>query len=64
MCLMTYFFAITEVIVLFIISFKSLIFSKQNALVLIFEIVSDIKLSEKQKDKSTFRDNSQSEYFI
>ena len=44
-CLMTYFFAITKDIVLFKIYFKRLVFSKQNAVVLRFEIVSDIKLS-------------------
>ena len=41
---MTYFFAITKKIVSFKVSFKSLVFSKQKAVVLIFEIVSDIKL--------------------
>ena len=40
-----YFFAITKDIVLFNIYFKSSIFSKQNAVVLRFEIVSDIILS-------------------
>ena len=40
MCLMTYFFAITKDI-LFKIYFKSLVFSKQNAVVLRFDIVSD-----------------------
>ena len=39
------FFAITKDIVLFNIYFKSSIFSKQNAVVLRFEIVSDIILS-------------------
>ena len=43
MCLMTYFFVITKDKVLFKIYFKRLIFSKQNAVVLGFEIVSDIK---------------------
>ena len=40
-----FFFAITKDIVLFNIYFKSSIFSKQNAVVLRFEIVSDIILS-------------------
>ena len=40
-----YFFTITKDIVLFNIYFKSSIFSKQNAVVLRFEIVSDIILS-------------------
>ena len=44
MCLMTYFFAITKDI-LFKIYFKSLVFSKQNAVVLRFDIVSDKSFS-------------------
>ena len=43
MCLMTYFFAITKDI--FKIYFKSLVFSKQNAVVLRFDIVSDKSFS-------------------
>ena len=42
---MTYFFAITRDIVLFKIYFKSSVFSKQKAVVLRFEVVSDMKLS-------------------
>ena len=45
MCLMTYFFAVTKDTVLFKIYFKTLVFSKKNAVVLSFEIVSNIKLS-------------------
>ena len=44
MCLMTYFFANTKDI-LFKIYFKSLVFSKQNAVVLRFDIVSDKSFS-------------------
>ena len=44
MCLMTYFFAIIKDIVLLKIYFESLVFSRQNAIVLRFEIVIDIKL--------------------
>ena len=40
MCLVTYFFAITKDTVLFKIYFKSLVFSKQNAVVLSFERLS------------------------
>ena len=43
MFLITYFFAITKDTVLFKIYLKSLVFSEQNAVVLSFEIVSDIK---------------------
>ena len=51
MCLTTYFFfffflfAITKDIIVFKIYFKSSIFSKQNAVVLKFEIVSYMKLA-------------------
>ena len=45
MCLITYFFTIIEDIVLLKIYFESLVFSKQNAVVLRFEIVTGIKLS-------------------
>ena len=43
MFLITYFFAITKDTVLFKIYLKSLVFSEQKAIVLSFEIVSDIK---------------------
>ena len=42
---MTYFFAVTKDTVLFKIYFKTLVISKKNAVVLSFEIVSNIKLS-------------------
>ena len=46
MCLMTYkFFLLLQKTVLLKIFFKSLVYSKQNAVVLKFEIVSDIKPS-------------------
>ena len=45
MCLMTYFFAIIKDIVLIKIYFQGLVFSKQNAIVLQFEIDIHIKLS-------------------
>ena len=46
MCLMTYkFFLLSQKTVLLKIFFKSLVYSKQNAVVLKFEIVSDIKPS-------------------
>ena len=45
MCLMNFFFAVTKDMLLFKIYFKSLIFSKQNTVVLRFEIVSDLQLS-------------------
>ena len=41
----TYFFATAKDIVLFKIYFRSTVFSKQNAVVLIFESASDIKRS-------------------
>ena len=44
MCLMTYFFTIKKDM-LFKIYFKSLVFSKQNAVVLRFDIVSDKSFS-------------------
>ena len=43
MCLMTNFFDITKDLVVFKTYFKSLVFSKLNAVVLGFEIVSDTK---------------------
>ena len=45
MCLMTYFLLSKKDIVLLKINFKNLVFSKQNAVVLSFQILSDIKLS-------------------
>ena len=44
-CLMTIFFTVAKDIVLFKIYFKSLVFSKQNAVVLRFETVHDVKIS-------------------
>ena len=44
MCLMTYFFAITKDLIVFKIYFKSLVFSKLNAVALRFETASDKKL--------------------
>ena len=43
MSLMTYFFAITNDLVVFNIYFKSLVFSKLKTVALRLEIVSDIK---------------------